>query len=207
VSAVNRAFWVILVCCLLTTTLPAAARILPANPQVAVNLYNDARVSEAILRQAEHEAERIFQNAGVDIVWIVCQPSRISPTPAAVCQSPLGLTHLALRIVSWSSHLGDSIFGSAFLSDDDDGVYCDVFYPGVEILHRSGDASPSRVLGHVMAHEIGHLLLGTNSHSTTGIMRPHWQGEELRRIGMGSLLFTPQQVHYIQARLVPLRHP
>jgi hypothetical protein len=55
-----------------------------------------------------------------------------------------------------------------------------------------------------MAHEIGHLLLGTNAHSALGIMRPHWQGEELRRIGMGTLLFTPQQVRHIQARLVSI---
>jgi hypothetical protein len=181
-----------------------AASATPPRPEVTINLYNDARVSESILSQAEQEAARIFQNAGVEIAWIACKPSKTRPTTAAACLSPLGLTHLALRIVPWSSHLGDSIFGSAFLTKDGDGVYCDVFYPSVEILHRDSDASLSRVLGHVMAHEIGHLLLGTNAHSAMGIMRPHWQGEELRRIGMGTLPFTMQQVRHMQARLVSI---
>jgi hypothetical protein len=204
VSVVNRSFRARLVCCLLTTGLPVAASALPAGPEITINIYNDARVSEGILSQAEHEAARIFQNARLDIAWIACQPSKTRPITAAACRSPLGLTHLVLRIVPWSSHLGDSIFGSAFLSKDGDGVYCDVFYPSVETLHRDSDASPSRVLGHVMAHEIGHLILGTNAHSALGIMRPHWQGEELRRIGMGTLLFTPQQMRHMQARLVSI---
>ena len=29
-----------------------------------------------------------------------------------------------------------------------------------------------------MAHELGHLLLGTNTHSASGLMRPIWRPEE-----------------------------
>jgi hypothetical protein len=111
------------------------------------------------------------------------------------------LSHLSLRVVPWSANLGDSIFGTAFLSEKGGGAYSDVFYPSVEKLSSDSTASPSRLLGHVMAHEIGHLLLGTHSHSAFGIMQPHWQGEELRRIGMGDLLFTPDQARKMRARL------
>jgi hypothetical protein len=31
-----------------------------------------------------------------------------------------------------------------------------------------------RGLGHVMAHEVGHLLLGAHSHSRTGLMSADW---------------------------------
>jgi hypothetical protein len=30
------------------------------------------------------------------------------------------------------------------------------------------------MLGSVMAHEIGHLLLGSHAHAISGIMRGHW---------------------------------
>jgi hypothetical protein len=30
------------------------------------------------------------------------------------------------------------------------------------------------VLGHVIAHEIGHVLIGTVEHSPSGVMRAHW---------------------------------
>jgi hypothetical protein len=79
-----------------------------------------------------------------------------------------------------------------------------VFYDSVEKLHQDWHASLSRVLGHVMAHEIGHLLLGTNAHSPMGIMRPNWQGQELRSIAIGTLLFTREQARSMQTKLFPL---
>jgi hypothetical protein len=168
--------------------------------QVTINVYNDARLPEKMLTQAQQEATRILANAGVDSAWSVCRPSQASPTPA--CLSPLGGVHLALRIVPWSAQLGDSIFGVAFLSEHGVGVYSDVFYPSVEKLHSDCDVSLLRVLGHVMAHEIGHLLLGTNAHSAAGIMQPHWTGEALRRVGMGTLFFTPDQARTMRAKLL-----
>jgi hypothetical protein len=32
-----------------------------------------------------------------------------------------------------------------------------------------------------MAHEIGHLLLGTSAHASTGLMRAIWSRDELHR--------------------------
>src|SRR3970282_1353415 len=37
------------------------------------------------------------------------------------------------------------------------------------------------VLGRAIAHEIGHLLLNTNSHPEAGLMRAAWSRSELRR--------------------------
>jgi hypothetical protein len=50
-----------------------------------------------------------------------------------------------------------------------------------------------RVLGHVMAHELGHLLLGSNAHAEIGIMRPRWFGQQLRAVERGALFFSPEQ--------------
>jgi hypothetical protein len=60
---------------------------------------------------------------------------------------------------------------------------------------------PAIILGHVAAHEIGHLLLGTNSHSPGGIMRAHWRMEELARAKKGLLLFTKSQSHRMTEKL------
>jgi hypothetical protein len=40
-------------------------------------------------------------------------------------------------------------------------------------------------LGVVMAHEIGHLLLGSNSHSARGVMRAEWSQQLLEGIYEG----------------------
>jgi len=188
----------------LTIAFSGLASETPTKPQVTINVYNDAQVSEQVVTQAEQEATRIFRKAGVDSVWIECPSSKAGPKRTSECQPPSAPTHLALRIVPWSSKLGDTVFGTAFLSPEGEGTYSDVFYDSVEKLHQDWHASLSRVLGHTMAHEIGHLLLGTNAHSPMGIMRPNWLGQELRSIGMGTLFFTPDQARSMQTKLFSL---
>jgi hypothetical protein len=56
--------------------------------------------------------------------------------------------------------------------------------------------SMSRVLGQVIAHEVGHLLLPANSHSERGVMRGVWN----LRSGLLEY-FTVAQAEAIQQRL------
>jgi len=170
--------------------------------QITITIHNEAPIPQKVLEQATQEASRIFHQAGVNSVWILCQQSNAGPSTPPDCRAPVDLIHLSLRIVPWSSQMGDSTFGVAFLSEKGLGTYSDVFYPLAEKLSRQCAASLGRVLGHVMAHEIGHLFLGTNAHSPVGIMRPQWQAEELQQIGMGTLLFTPEQARKMHARLL-----
>jgi len=169
--------------------------------QITITIHNEAPITENVLAQATQEASRIFHTAGVNSVWIVCPHSNTGPSTPD-CLSAVDLAHVSLRIVPWSSQMGDSTFGVAFLDEKGLGTYSDVFYPLAESLSRQCGASLGRVLGHVMAHEIGHLLLGSKAHSPLGIMRPQWQAEELRQIGMGTLLFTPEQASKMHARLL-----
>jgi hypothetical protein len=55
-----------------------------------------------------------------------------------------------------------------------------------------------RGLGHAMAHEIGHLLIGVNSHSDQGLMRPEWNPYERQM-----QTFTSSQVQTIRSRFTP----
>jgi len=164
----------------------------PADQAVTVAVYDDVQLSSDVLSNAEQEATRVFDKAGVRTLWILCK-SNSEPDPDSRCQNHAHPTHLALRIVPRAWKTSDSIFGVAFLSEDGTGAYGDVFYDSVEKLHRDWNVSLPRVLGHVIAHELGHLLLGSNAHSRQGIMRPDWHGDELRRASMGDLLFTAEQ--------------
>ncbi len=186
----------------LTISFPASASEIPKGPQVTVNIYNDAQVPTQVLTQAIEEATRIFRKIGVDTVWMECPSPRADAVRASGCHPPSGPAVLALRIVPWSSKLGQAVFGSAFLSHEGEGTYCDVFYDSAQKLHQDWHVSLSQILGHTMAHEVGHLLLGTNAHSQMGIMRPKWLRQELRRVGMGTLLFTPDQGRSIQTKLL-----
>jgi hypothetical protein len=205
VSAVNLGIRTCFALSFLTIAFPAFANEPHPKPQVIINVYNDAQVSEKVLAQAQQEATRIFRQAGIDNVWVECQSLNPDLNRKPECEYPAGPRHLALRIVPWSSNLRDSVFGAAFLSVEGEGTYSDVFYDAVQKLHQDWHASLAGVLGHVMAHEIGHLLLGTNAHSPTGIMRLGWQGRELRNISMGTFLFTSEQAEAMQDKLFSVR--
>ena len=79
-------------------------------------------------------------------------------------------------------------------------VYYDyAVHLSVEDEHVESDARI--ILGCVIAHELGHLLLGSNSHSCAGIMRSRWGLTQLREALMGSLFFTAEQARVMQAQV------
>lgn len=116
------------------------------------------------------------------------------------CIAPSDGAHLALRIVARFLNLKSEIYGVAFLGNDGRGTQADVFFGEVANQESIG-ANVSTMLGHVIAHELGHLLLGSNSHAASGIMRSRWQTAELERMTHGTLFFAPDQVKLMQARL------
>ena len=160
-------------------------------PQVVVSVYNDAGVSANALAEAEEKAARIFARAGVRITWTNCSDCDRFEWP----------TSLSVRIVPRSPRSTQEIFGMAFLSAEGTGCYTDVFYERAEKLQSAWNVNLSDTLGAVMAHEIGHLLLGSNSHTPAGIMRARWESQELNRMARGNLLFTESQSDQMRAKL------
>jgi hypothetical protein len=59
--------------------------------------------------------------------------------------------------------------------------------------------SKGQILGHAIAHEIGHLLLNQQVHSAHGIMRGEWSLEDFRDVTYGKFLFTPPQAEFLRA--------
>jgi hypothetical protein len=72
-------------------------------------------------------------------------------------------------------------------------------------FHRLAELADGRkvrrgvLLGAMMAHEIGHLLLGVNSHSREGIMSIPWDAHKLQQVNLGRLGFTPGQAATLKA--------
>ena len=52
----------------------------------------------------------------------------------------------------------------------------------------------------MIAHELGHLLLGTASHSSTGLMSAVWKDPELQQAVRGNLFFTSGEGERIRLR-------
>jgi hypothetical protein len=56
------------------------------------------------------------------------------------------------------------------------------------------------MLGHAMAHEIGHVLLGSTEHSPDGIMKARWSTTDYQKAAKGYMKFTPLQCNVIRER-------
>jgi hypothetical protein len=173
----------------------------PSSVSVTVDVFNDAATPRSVVEFAEQEASRIFMAAGLEITWVDCL-ARQQNMPSATCPPSRGPAHLNLRILPRGKRVTQDSFGVAFLAVDGTGTYIDVFYDAVEKLHHESNTSPGRLLGHVMAHEIGHLLIGSHAHSKWGIMCPVWGRIELRRVEMGSVFFTSDQAGRMRTRLL-----
>jgi hypothetical protein len=76
-----------------------------------------------------------------------------------------------------------------------------VFHDRVKQLAEGGMVSHCQALGHAMAHEIGHLLLGTAEHTSRGIMRARWEREDLRDAARRCLVFDAQQAQRLRAEV------
>jgi hypothetical protein len=168
-------------------------------PEITILVYDDAKVSQQDLAEAERQAAMILQGAGVRAVWANC--SRPHGDAAKVCRRPLGPDQFVVRIVHQGQTSTDSVFGVAFLAADGTGKYSDVFFDRIDHMQRECGGSVARLLGTVAAHEIGHLLLGSHAHSSLGIMSAHWSRDELHRVEMGTLRFTPDQASRMRERI------
>lgn len=58
-----------------------------------------------------------------------------------------------------------------------------------------------QILGHAIAHEIGHLLLASDTHSLFGIMKADYDRKDLVILGEGNLFFTAEEARLLRSAL------
>jgi hypothetical protein len=173
--------------------LSAAAQ---AEVQVTVRIVNADVVPERIRTVSERVASEILASAGVGVTWVECPEGE-----STRCRSPRGRKEFWLHLLNCSPprRMRDST-GFAVLypiGDKRDG-YAGVFYQKVTEEAGNEDIDPAVVLGATMAHEIGHVLLGSNAHAIIGAMRARLRREEFDAAVRGALRFTPQEKEAIR---------
>jgi hypothetical protein len=171
-------------------------------PEIHISVYDYVGVPNKLMAAAEAEVHRIFQQAGVEVLWRNCFEGVENIQPPS-CHA-VGSSYFVLKILphAMSPQVRDRIdvLGTAALDDKGVGFYGYAFYDQIQQLADARRLT-SALLGHVIAHEIGHLLLQSNSHSITGIMSGRWAGGELRRISEGAMFFMPNESKMMRDRL------
>ena len=89
---------------------------------------------------------------------------------------------------------GPAAFGVALVPKDGSfGVFASVYIEAVAAIAGDDEALGARMLGHLISHELGHLLLGQQSHARRGIMRADWLEKDLQAVRHGRFLFSARQ--------------
>src|SRR5262249_31066858 len=149
-----------------------------------VLVANRASVPAATIAKVQSEAGWVLSQAGISTTWIDCPFSKEPPDATSPCGAPLNGARFLVRLtrnhVTHHGPIWDTALGFAHVTPDG-GRYATVLMDPVEELTREQQlVSQAQVLGHAVAHEIGHLLMGTNSHAPRGLMRAGWRTNELR---------------------------
>jgi hypothetical protein len=169
---------------------------------ITVRVRNYARVEPGVLLKGGSTANKILQEAGVDTVWVLCFDGSTWSKDVA-CTNLTGPMDLTVNVLPFSMSHGFHLRGEAFgiaAEDGEQGFGCDawIFYDPIKSFAGERELSVAQLSGHVFAHELGHLLLGTNSHSGIGLMRAQWSSRELHAADHGGLFFSASESRRIQ---------
>jgi hypothetical protein len=165
-----------------------------ADAAVTIRVFDRAGVGAPVLTQALRTADSIFREADIDLEWLRC--------PEQCSRRTVGPTDLYLRIDGGKrpKWLSPHALGFAATTGDRLAV---IRFPRLvqESLAELTELGP--MLGATIAHELGHLLMASVSHSQTGVMKARWNREDMTGAAMGRLLFLPweaQAMHHNLAR-------
>jgi hypothetical protein len=172
--------------------------------RMTLRMYNDAALSPTEVNGAAKQAAAIFKLAGIDTLWLGDSRSSEEALNDPALRTNVEPTDFAVRIVA-------TALPYALGSPEDtlgltmpcrpEKVYCitTVFYLCANELAVSARRRVAEVLGYAIAHEVGHVLLGTMSHSPYGIMRAKWTAKDFAWECAGCLRFTVPEARRIAA--------
>jgi hypothetical protein len=149
-----------------------------------VRVYNTAAIPRGEVIAAQRVADNIFRRARIGLRWRECRTAS-GPSAAAddPCADPLQPGEVMARLAEIGrAELSESVLGYALVTGDTQvGALATVFADRVSAAAVRLHIERTTLLGRTLAHELGHLLLGSNSHGRRGVMRAWWADNDLRR--------------------------
>jgi hypothetical protein len=168
---------------------------------ISVRVYDRAGLSTGSRDLALAHAAVVLSRASVEVTFFPC--GRRDPIPPSGCDVPLAGDEMALRIVRGMPSRDDrqaSRLGDALIDwQTPRGVLATAYLDPIVCLARMAGRDVPTLLGHVIAHELGHLLMATTSHATHGLMRAVWSPAELRREISDDWAFSPFEADAMRA--------
>lgn len=170
-------------------TATALTTIASQPPDVVVYVAGRETPPSAVEQGARATVTRMYRQVGVRIAWRDGEPR-----PGAA-----GSARLAIRIRYGAVVRGAHTLASA--APFGTGPHAVTVDYG-RIRGVAGRLTREQaILAHVLAHEIGHILQGTDWHADTGVMKANWRPADYDNMQRGPLAFTAEDVRLISRGL------
>ena len=151
------------------------AEIVPADErQIMVCIGSPGDIPSETRFQAKAVASDIFAGIGVNIRW----------------QHPSDCSKQGILITFSDQTPASLMRGALAYALPYEGTHIVVFYDRV----KNKPGRVSILLGHVIAHEITHILQGMARHSESGVMKAAWTGADYQQMTLKPLQFTDEDV-------------
>jgi hypothetical protein len=185
---------------LMLATVPGFSKPPVSDVRLSIRVYDYVNLPASERSELTANAKRILGQAGVTVDFVECLADG-GDTGAPACAAPLGPADLILRILPSKFAATGEHLGCAAVTPEG-GALITVFSNPAQRKARADGLSDGVLLGHTVAHEAGHLLLGPGSHSFSGIMRPDWRRVEEERMAKGVLAFDASQASKMRSALM-----
>ena len=180
-------FWLIVSACsvgfggAITPSTSAAQSAAP----LTVRLYNTAHLAAPDLLTARDEAAHILRDTGVAVAFRKCGIAAAAGDAVDVCSETLASSEVVVRLIdapAFNTTLDPDAYGVTYIVNTTNrGWLATVFADRLRAAATRVDVDPGVLVGRVMAHEIGHLLLGRDYHGNVGVMQAAWTDAMLTR--------------------------
>ena len=150
------------------------AAVLVARLPLVVHVYDTTGVSASKLELARADLAQTLSAIGIEPIWRPCHATGCIGRPKP--------HEVSVRIVkSGPAAERDALGYSSIDIEQQAGTLATVYADRVDALAAQAGLDGGVLLGRAIAHEIGHLLLGTATHGRQGLMRALWRMDELQR--------------------------
>jgi hypothetical protein len=172
---------------------------------VRIRIHNYANIQGAALARAQEVVRGMYGEIGVRTDWLDSFRKSHDDVVDSFDASDGAPSHLAVIILSTEMAnrgvIPEEVIGFAAVERGVGGRVAYVIYDRVRSFASDTDMDDMQMMGIVMAHEIGHLLLVHQEHSATGLMRGRWQQSEFRTDRPIDLQFSRPQAAEIRKLL------
>jgi hypothetical protein len=175
---------------------------------IAVVVFDRANVKQESLAGAKQVVMRVMSEAGFEVTYVDTQDTLTPGAPVTDSSPQTKFSGGYLSIVITPAPFPGSDLNEAGFAAVTTGLYprAYVFLDRVKafadhVMSVRPERTMGTVLGHIICHELGHLLMPGKSHPPFGIMRGEWTSEQWDEAAEGLLLFSREQAEIMQSRI------